>query len=222
MKYVYVIGPAEGPLKVGISAKPRRRLSALQTASHAKLVLHHIRAVDDAEVYLYEADAHARLAKHALEGEWFDVSAETARQAVEAARPAPCGGGFAPGYWAIVHQSADAYGLSFPDLPGCVTAAPTTTALLVLATEALLMHLGGIRDDGERIPHPSPPESMVAECQASAGALAFVALPSCKVVRVNITLPEDALRAIDTYAEARGFTRSGFFTQAAKEAMADA
>jgi len=38
-------------------------------------------------------------------------------------------------------------------------------------------------------------------------------------VRVNITLPEDALRDIDAFAEAHGYTRSGFLAQAARKAM---
>jgi metal-responsive CopG/Arc/MetJ family transcriptional regulator len=40
-----------------------------------------------------------------------------------------------------------------------------------------------------------------------------------KAVRVNVTLPEDVLQQIDRYAEAHGYTRSGFLTQAAKRAM---
>ena len=43
-----------------------------------------------------------------------------------------------------------------------------------------------------------------------------------KSVRVNITVPEDALREIDAYAEREGFTRSGFLVTAAKKAMRDA
>jgi len=38
-----------------------------------------------------------------------------------------------------------------------------------------------------------------------------------KSVRVNVTLPEDALRAIDAYAEHHGYTRSGFLVSAAKQ-----
>jgi hypothetical protein len=41
-----------------------------------------------------------------------------------------------------------------------------------------------------------------------------------KTVRVNITLPERTLSEIDNYAEAHGFTRSGFIAVAAKRAMA--
>ncbi len=37
-----------------------------------------------------------------------------------------------------------------------------------------------------------------------------------RAVRVNITLPEDVLKAIDAFAEAQGLTRSGFLVRAAK------
>ena len=40
-------------------------------------------------------------------------------------------------------------------------------------------------------------------------------------MRVNITLAEDLLRAIDFHAEAHGLTRSGFLAQAAKRQMDD-
>ena len=40
-------------------------------------------------------------------------------------------------------------------------------------------------------------------------------------VRVNVTLPEDELERIDQYAKAHGQTRSGFLTQAARQAMKD-
>ncbi len=43
---------------------------------------------------------------------------------------------------------------------------------------------------------------------------------AAKTIRVNITLPEDVLRDIDHYAEANGYTRSGFLALAAKKIMA--
>ena len=45
---------------------------------------------------------------------------------------------------------------------------------------------------------------------------------AAKVVRVNVTLPADVLAEIDRYAEAHGFTRSGFLAQAAKQAIKSA
>ena len=37
-----------------------------------------------------------------------------------------------------------------------------------------------------------------------------------RTVRVNVTLPADVLAQIDRFAERRGYTRSGFLTQAAR------
>jgi len=54
------------------------------------------------------------------------------------------------------------------------------------------------------------------------GVAVLVAAPDrvAKAVRVNITLPEDILQAIDRHAEQHGLTRSGFLAVAAKKAMA--
>jgi hypothetical protein len=40
-----------------------------------------------------------------------------------------------------------------------------------------------------------------------------------EAVRVNVTFPEDVLEQIDRFAEAHGYTRSGFLARAAKHAM---
>jgi len=51
-------------------------------------------------------------------------------------------------------------------------------------------------------------------------ALAAQATPPSEAVRVNITIPQDALNLIDAYAEAHGYTRSGFLVKAARQAIA--
>jgi metal-responsive CopG/Arc/MetJ family transcriptional regulator len=38
-------------------------------------------------------------------------------------------------------------------------------------------------------------------------------------VRVNVTLPEDLLQAVDRYAEEHGFSRSGLLAKAARHLM---
>ena len=40
-----------------------------------------------------------------------------------------------------------------------------------------------------------------------------------KAVRINITLPQRILRAVDAYARKQGETRSGFIARAAVDAM---
>ena len=66
-------------------------------------------------------------------------------------------------YIALIHkdQGSD-FGVSFPDLPGCVTAGKSLDDARELALEALAMHLEGMSEDGEAIPEPSPLEAIMA------------------------------------------------------------
>lgn len=125
-------------------------------------------------------------------------------------------------YIALIHkEAASDYGVSFPDLPGCVTAGSTLDEARAMAQEALALHLEGLAEDGEPIPEPSSLEAVMTDPVNRDGvAILVMAETKAKIVRVNITLPDDTLREIDQYAEAHGFTRSGFLAQAAKRAMA--
>jgi len=125
-------------------------------------------------------------------------------------------------YIALIHkEAASDYGVSFPDLPGCVTAGSTLDEARAMAEEALALHLEGLAEDGEPIPEPSSLEGVMNNPVNRNGvAILVMAETKTKIVRVNITLPDDTLREIDQYAEAHGFTRSGFLAQAAKRAMA--
>jgi predicted RNase H-like HicB family nuclease len=126
-------------------------------------------------------------------------------------------------YIALIHKDGDSdFGVSFPDLPGCVTAGATLDEARDLAAEALAFHLEGLEQDGEAIPEPSSLESVMADPENRDGVAILVAAPNApvKTIRINITLPEDVLNAIDTYAEANGYSRSGFLVKAAKMAIA--
>lgn len=124
-------------------------------------------------------------------------------------------------YIALIHKDADSdYGVSFPDLPGCITAGESLDEARAFAEEALALHLEGLTQDGEAIPEPRSLDVVMSDPVNREGVAILVrADTKPKAVRVNITLPEDALREIDTYAEAHGFTRSGFLAQAAREVM---
>ena len=59
-------------------------------------------------------------------------------------------------YIAIVHKEpGSAYGASFPDLPGCISAAETLEDLRPMIEESLGLHIEGMIEDGETIPEPS-------------------------------------------------------------------
>lgn len=124
-------------------------------------------------------------------------------------------------YIGIVHKDENSdFGISFPDFPGCVSAGSTMSEVLAMGREALEGHIGVLADDGEAIPEPSAVEAILANPDFSDGIAVLVPAPapaSSRVMRVNITVPEDALREIDHYAEANGLTRSGLLVRAARQ-----
>ncbi len=126
-------------------------------------------------------------------------------------------------YIALIHKDADSdYGVSFPDLPGVITAGTDLDEARAMAAEALALHLKGMAADGEAIPEPSSLEDIMANVENKDGVAVLIPAPAdeVKTVRVNVTFPTDVLGEIDQYAEQHGFTRSGFLAQAAKKVMA--
>jgi predicted RNase H-like HicB family nuclease len=119
-------------------------------------------------------------------------------------------------YLALVHKERDsAYGLTFPDLPGCFAASDTQDDILRNAVEALELWF----EDAEPVP-PRGPEAIAAEVAADLAQGAFLIAvplvqPSTRQKRVNISLDAGTLEAIDMAAEGLGLTRSGFLTMAA-------
>jgi predicted RNase H-like HicB family nuclease len=128
-------------------------------------------------------------------------------------------------YIGLIHKDAESdFGVSFPDLPGVVTAGTTLDEARDMAEEALALHIEGLIEDGDAIPEPSSLEEIMSDTENRSGVAILVSVKNDqpKIVRVNVTLPEDVLAQIDEYAETHGFTRSGLLAQAAKKLIADA
>ena len=126
-------------------------------------------------------------------------------------------------YIGIIHKDADSdFGISFPDFPGCVSAGADLSELAGMGEEALRGHIALMAEAGLAIPEPSSMDAVMADADFRDGTPVLVPAPavSGRAVRVNITLPEDELRQIDEFAEANGFTRSGFLLRAARREMA--
>ena len=125
-------------------------------------------------------------------------------------------------YIALIHKDPDSdYGVSFPDLPGCVTAGRDLDEAKAFAEEVLSLHVAGLADDGEAVPEPSSLEIVMADKSNRDAVAVLVAAKglAARAVRVNITVPDDMLARIDAYAEQHGMTRSGFLVHAAKREM---
>jgi predicted RNase H-like HicB family nuclease len=125
-------------------------------------------------------------------------------------------------YIGIIHKDDDSdFGISFPDFLGCISAGSTLDEALAMGREALAGHIELMVDEGEAIPEPSSLEAVMEDPDYRDGTPVLVPAPeiSARIVRVNITLPADALRDIDRFAEAHGLTRSGFLASAARKAL---
>lgn len=125
-------------------------------------------------------------------------------------------------YIALIHKEAGSdYGVSFPDFPGVISAGRTLDEARAMAQEALRFHIDGLVEDGEAIPEPSRLEQVMADPVNRDGVAILVPVQTrfSRVVRVNITVPENVLARIDDYAKEHGFTRSRFLTQAAERVI---
>jgi predicted RNase H-like HicB family nuclease len=125
-------------------------------------------------------------------------------------------------YIALIRKTAkSAFGVDFPDFPGCVSAGKTLESALVNAREALALHIEGLREDGEALPAPSSLDAVMADPHNGTAAAVLIDAPPARgrVARVNITLDESILRRIDETAERIGTTRSGFLVSSALDRM---
>jgi predicted GIY-YIG superfamily endonuclease len=77
--FVYVIAPSpDGPVKIGFSADPHRRVRQLQTGYPGRLTLHYSEAFSAARAPLMEKIIHRTISYKRKSGEWFDMSVEDA------------------------------------------------------------------------------------------------------------------------------------------------
>ena len=68
MSYVYFIQSREGPIKIGYSTDPKRRIASIDSANHSDLeVIGIVRGTEE-----LEAQIHADLSRYRKCGEWFE------------------------------------------------------------------------------------------------------------------------------------------------------
>jgi len=85
------------------------------------------------------------------------------------------------GYIALVHKDeGTSYGVSFPDVPGCISACDTLEDAIENAAEALAGHLALMRADGDVIPAPRSFEELRRDpsfAESAADAIVTIVAP---------------------------------------------
>ncbi len=128
-------------------------------------------------------------------------------------------------YIALVDGKRGAYGVVFPDLPGCTAMGRTIEEALRNASEAASEWAEAVRETNHGVlPSPRSSEALrndpdIARALAEGAALAIVPLivDSGRPAKANLSLDAGLLAAIDEAAAARGLTRSAFIASAARE-----
>ena len=123
--------------------------------------------------------------------------------------------------YALVHEGDRAFGISFPDFPGCVSGGDTIDDAIRRGREALAFHVEGMVEDGDDLPVPRTLTDLRKdqEFREDAEGAVIVSVPidlPGKAVRVNISMDERLLDSVDRAAAASGQSRSAFLAAAAR------
>jgi predicted RNase H-like HicB family nuclease len=123
-------------------------------------------------------------------------------------------------YVGIIDGEGDVWGVTLPDLDGCVGAGATPEEAIESATIALREVAAHLWARGLTPPPPRALTAIIATGDygdAPLTALIPLMLDRGRTVRANVTLDAGLLDSIDEAAKLRGLTRSAFLASAARE-----
>jgi predicted RNase H-like HicB family nuclease len=123
-------------------------------------------------------------------------------------------------YPVVLHKDKRSdFGVTVPELPGCFSAGRTIDEALAMAKEAIELHLEALISDGQPVPRPGRIDQYQKDPDYRDGTWAVVSIDPAGLrvhaKRINITIPERILDAIDRFAQGHGQTRSGLLAEAA-------
>ncbi|SMF70348.1 type II toxin-antitoxin system HicB family antitoxin [Allosphingosinicella indica] len=117
---------------------------------------------------------------------------------------------------ARVTRSGAGYVIAFPDLPGCESQGVSFHDLSHRAGALLAAHLDALRDAGGLVPEPSSIKALEDAIDREGTSYLLVAAQQAgQSSRVEVSLPDDLLRAID----ALGTDRASFIAVATRRAI---
>ena len=123
-------------------------------------------------------------------------------------------------YPMYVRTSSGAYSVIIPDFPVCFSASENWQDLPRLAQDSIELWCDGLAID---LPNPTPLDNLLENPNFTGGAWMLInigiATKSPEPVRIKITVPQSLLLEIDNYAEAKGTSRSAFFSDAALQML---
>jgi predicted RNase H-like HicB family nuclease len=127
-----------------------------------------------------------------------------------------------------MHKDQDsAYGVSFPDLPGCYSAGDTLDEAMSNAVEGLGSFVRWMEGDGDAVPPPRAPDEIMDDpsLKEDRKGATLVLVPLVRdlgsTTRINVSIDLGLLEAIDDEARQRGQTRSAFIASAVRKELTE-
>lgn len=127
-----------------------------------------------------------------------------------------------PVTYALIHEEDGVFGISLPDFPGATSTGRSEEEVIRKGSEMLTFHVSGMMEDGDAIPvlrslaELKKDREFRAATKDSVLALIPFDMPG-KSVRLNISMDQNLLDAVDRAAQAAGQSRSAFLAQAARQ-----
>lgn len=125
-------------------------------------------------------------------------------------------------YVGILDESDGVWGVTVPDIPGCVGVGDTPEDAIASATIALREIASHLRSGDYSLPSPTSLTDILSDKEYGpnpATVLIPLVLDAGRSVRANLTLDAGLLEAVDRAAAERGVTRSAFMASAAREKL---
>jgi len=133
----------------------------------------------------------------------------------------------ANGFIALAHppeSEGGSWGITFPDLDGCTSAADSFEKVAAEAQEALSGHLAAMRADGDAVPAPSTYGALFEQPEFRSdlkdGAMPLYVVPvdmPAPKERINVMIDPGILRQLDRIAKEKGASRSLLIETAVSE-----
>lgn len=124
-------------------------------------------------------------------------------------------------YPLIIHYDNIAYGVTVPDIPGCISAGDTLDEAIKNVEEAIDGHLTILAEDGANIPVAKPLDDYCLLAKNEDAILSVIDIDISrylgKATKINITLPAYLVTRIDEAVSLNPEykSRSGFLSQSA-------
>lgn len=127
---------------------------------------------------------------------------------------------------AIHKDENSVYGVIVPDVPGCYSWGDTIDEAIKNAREAIYSHYEVLAESGDAVIFKvSKIEDLQGDDEYTGAIWALVDVDASKFdskpERINISVPRFVLKRIDSYAESKHETRSGFISRAALAVIAE-